>query len=395
MYARAVKASTLFSALSKLRQGFLVKSFCVAFKLFAFLDIGMRLTQRGFLISVAILIVLNLFVYLWWINRPVVIMAPAQMNREIVAGLQTESQRLQLLLDGSCESPELQAFRRGEIGPLVRQEQGAPSGGLAQVPSQRSAPSSTPTPVAPATPGQAPSAPVVPPPTDPSAVVLPQDKLVALLDAATVRVLVFDANMKFLGHGSGFFIEPNVIVTNRHVIEIGKNFAITSTLMGPQPLPVKLLAATKDSEITNPDFALLKVERAPAGTRQLAIATEPQVLSTVVAAGYPGSDIRGDANAVTPNTVFSQGEVSVLQRQSNNLVLVLHTAKMSGGSSGGPLVNRCGNVVGVNTFIAAREDQFTDRSLYALSASSLRVFLEQNGQSYTKMSSVCTSDPKN
>jgi S1-C subfamily serine protease len=219
--------------------------------------------------------------------------------------------------------------------------------------------------------------------------------LVALLDAATVRVLVFDANTKFLGHGSGFFIDPNVIVTNRHVIESGKKFAITSTLLGAEPLPVKLVAATKDSEITNPDFALLRVERAPAGTRQLAIATEPQVLSTVVAAGYPGSDIRGDANAVTPNTVFSQGEVSVLQRQSNNLVLVLHTAKMSGGSSGGPLVNRCGNVVGVNTFIAAREDQFTDRSLYALSASSLRVFLEQNGQSYTKMSSVCTSDPKN
>ncbi len=364
----------------------------------------MRLTQRGFLISVAILIALNLFVYLWWINRPVVVMAPAQMNREIVAGLQTESQRLQLILDGSCESPELQAFRRGEIGPLVRQEPGPSTGLPPQVLGQRpgapNAPTPTasanpPTPTATANPTQVPPASPVTPPTEPSAAILPQDKLVALLDAATVRVLVFDANMKFLGHGSGFFIEPNVIVTNRHVIEIGKNFAITSTLLGAQPLPAQLVAATKDSDITNPDFALLRVERAPAGIRQLAIATEPQVLSTVVAAGYPGSDIRGDANAVTPNTVFSQGEVSVLQRQSNNLVLVLHTAKMSGGSSGGPLVNRCGNVVGVNTFIAAREDQFTDRSLYALSASSLRVFLEQNGQSYTKMSSVCTSDPKN
>jgi len=372
--------------------------------LFAFLDIGMRLTQRGFLISVAILVALNLFVYLWWMNRPLVVMAPAQMNREIVAGLQTESQRLQLILDGSCESPELRAFKRGEIGPLVRQEQGPSSGlppqALGQRPGALDTPTPTastnpPTPTATANPGQAPLASPVTPPTEPSAAILPQDKLVALLDAATVRVLVFDANTKFLGHGSGFFIEPNMIVTNRHVVEIGKKFAITSTLLGAEPLPVKLVAVTKDSEITNPDFALLKIERAPAGTRQLAIATEPQVLSTVVAAGYPGSDIRGDANAVTPNTVFSQGEVSVLQRQSNNLVLVLHTAKMSGGSSGGPLVNRCGNVVGVNTFIAAREDQFTDRSLYALSASSLRVFLEQNGQSYTKMSSVCTSDLKN
>jgi S1-C subfamily serine protease len=119
------------------------------------------------------------------------------------------------------------------------------------------------------------------------------------------------------------------------------------------------------------------------------------LLQTVVASGFPSSEIRVDANLVTPNTVFSQGEVSVLQPQPNNMVLVLHTARIATGSSGGPLVNRCGNVVGINTFIGAQTDKFSDRSLYALSGNALRSFLDQSGVSYTKIPNDCSSEPKN
>ena len=216
-----------------------------------------------------------------------------------------------------------------------------------------------------------------------------------MLEASTVRVLVFSEQMKYLGHGTGFFIDKNTVVTNRHVIEAGKKFAITSSFLGKEPLPVKLIAATRDSEYTNPDFAVLRADKVPATVRPLAISTQPQLLQTVVASGFPSSEIRVDANIVTPNTVFSQGEVSVLQRQPNNMVLVLHTARIATGSSGGPLVNRCGNVVGVNTFIGAQTDKFSDRSLYALSGNALRSFLDQSGVSYQKIANDCSSDPKN
>jgi S1-C subfamily serine protease len=224
---------------------------------------------------------------------------------------------------------------------------------------------------------------------------LPQEQLVSLLESATVRVLVFSEQMKYLGHGTGFFIDKNTVVTNRHVIEAGKKFAVTSSFLGKDPLPVKLIAATKDSEYTHPDFAVLRADKVPASVRPLAISTQPQLLQTVVASGFPSSEIRVDANIVTPNTVFSQGEVSVLQRQPNNMVLVLHTARIATGSSGGPLVNRCGNVVGVNTFIGAQTDKFSDRSLYALSGNALRSFLDQSGVSYQKIANDCSSDPKN
>jgi S1-C subfamily serine protease len=224
---------------------------------------------------------------------------------------------------------------------------------------------------------------------------LTQEQLVALLEAATVRVLVFSDQMKYLGHGTGFFIDKNTVVTNRHVIEAGKRFAITSSFLGKEPLPARLIAATRDSEYTNPDFAVLRAEKVPANVRALALSTQPKLLQTVVASGFPSSEIRVDANLVTPNTVFSQGEVSVLQPQPNNMVLVLHTARIATGSSGGPLVNRCGNVVGVNTFIGAQTDKFSDRSLYALSGNALRIFLDQSGVSYTKIPNDCSSEPKN
>jgi len=349
----------------------------------------MKLSNRTFIVATIILIALNLFVYLWWANRPFVVLRPADVNREIVAGLEAEGLRIQAMLESACTSPEMLAYRRGEVGPLQRTLPQAVAPSAPEV-SGFSAPVQS----APAQNAPAPSQ-VVPAPSQTSTTMLAQEQLVALLEAATVRVLVFSDQMKYLGHGTGFFIDKNTVVTNRHVIEAGKKFAITSSFLGKEPLPARLIAATRDSEYTNPDFAVLRAEKVPANVRALALSTQPKLLQTVVASGFPSSEIRVDANLVTPNTVFSQGEVSVLQPQPNNMVLVLHTARIATGSSGGPLVNRCGNVVGVNTFIGAQTDKFSDRSLYALSGNALRSFLDQSGVSYTKIPNDCSSDPKN
>jgi S1-C subfamily serine protease len=358
----------------------------------------MKLSNRTFVVATITLIALNLFVYLWWANRPFVVLRPADVNREIVAGLEAEGLRIQAMLDSACTSPELLAYRRGEVGPVQRTlpQAGIPSSPDASgvsVPVQNAPTQNPPVPAQGAQGTQGTQGITAPSQTTTS--MLTQEQLVALLEAATVRVLVFSDQMKYLGHGTGFFIDKNTVVTNRHVIEAGKRFAITSSFLGKEPLPARLIAATRDSEYTNPDFAVLRAEKVPANVRALALSTQPKLLQTVVASGFPSSEIRVDANLVTPNTVFSQGEVSVLQPQPNNMVLVLHTARIATGSSGGPLVNRCGNVVGVNTFIGAQADKFSDRSLYALSGNALRSFLDQSGVSYTKIPNDCSSEPKN
>jgi len=361
----------------------------------------MKLSNRTFIIATITLIALNLFVYLWWANRPFVVLRPADVNREIVAGLEAEGLRIQAMLDSACTSPELLAYRRGEVGPLQRTlpqtgMPGSPDVSGVSVPVQNTPTQNPPISAQGAQGAQGTQGPQgVTAPSQTTTAMLAQEQLVSLLEAATVRVLVFSDQMKYLGHGTGFFIDKNTVVTNRHVIEAGKRFAITSSFLGKEPLPARLIAATRDSEYTNPDFAVLRAEKVPTNVRALAISTQPKLLQTVVASGFPSSEIRVDANLVTPNTVFSQGEVSVLQPQPNNMVLVLHTARIATGSSGGPLVNRCGNVVGVNTFIGAQTDKFSDRSLYALSGNALRSFLDQSGVSYTKIPNDCSSEPKN
>ena len=315
------------------------------------------LTTPRFIALLLLLVLLNLFVYFWWFHRPDFKLGVQPVGAAMLKGLEDEKKRLQAILDDSCDSDELKAYKRGEIGPLQR----------------------------PGANGEGASAPAE---TAPKTTIASPGELALLLEGATVRVVTETGSS-----GTGFFIDKKTIITNRHVIEdaVGKKIYVTSKVIGGKPLLAKLLAATKDSDITNPDFAILTIDEVPTNTKTLAISEDPVVLQSVVAAGYPGSGTLMDANEVTPNTVFSDGVVSVLQPQRNGVVLVVHTAHIARGSSGGALVNRCGHVIGVNTFVSNKDQEVDGRSLYALSASALKKFIDQSGVSYQKAAAACTS----
>jgi S1-C subfamily serine protease len=311
--------------------------------------------KAGRFIPLALLLVLlNLLVYFWW-KRPVVLDSPVAINSAVIEGLRKEKAHVQAILDGGCDSPEMGQYRRGEIGPLD------PQTGLRG--DKNSDPKGNETPKS-------------------------QSDIVNILEQSTVRVLA--PVDKGAMTGSGFFISKDLIVTNRHVIADGdpNKIFITSQYLGGKPIQVKILAKTPDNEIGHPDFALLQVTNLPKSIKTLSVGDDPPVLQNVYAAGFPGIVVQSDANDVTPNTVYSHGEVSVVQKQDSGLNLVIHTANISRGNSGGPLVNTCGTVVGVNTFIAP-PDGVDSRTLYSLSGSNLRQFLDANQAQYTKSSSQC------
>jgi hypothetical protein len=66
----------------------------------------------------------------------------------------------------------------------------------------------------------------------------------------------------------------------------------------------------------------------------------------------------------SPELVLTRGTISTIQKLPNGLTVMPHSADISPGNSGGPLVDLCGRVVGVNTFVSRATD-VADRVRYA------------------------------
>jgi serine protease Do len=121
----------------------------------------------------------------------------------------------------------------------------------------------------------------------------------------------------------------------------------------------------------------------PAGSmRPLPLAGEPPSLSEVVAAGYPVVAISQDRNLrrlaagdlkAAPEVVMTKGTVGAVQNKERNAPMVLHSADISAGNSGGPLIDSCGRAVGINTYIVT--NQQATKANYALGGSWLAAFL--------------------
>jgi S1-C subfamily serine protease len=211
-----------------------------------------------------------------------------------------------------------------------------------------------------------PRAPVAPAPgrvTVPTTPGTPGDtgSLLELLEQRTVLVLAQGGQS--ISTGSGFFVGPGLIVTNQHVIEgvqAGGLF-VTNAALG-RAEPAEVLKVLGPLEQTGGDFALLRIAKTDIPAFALAAPTASMKLHHVVTAGFPGDVMetdtayqalmRGDASAI-PDLVVVDGTVNAEQPIMSGTETLIHSAPLAKGNSGGPLVDFCGRVVGVNTFVRA------------------------------------------
>lgn len=163
-------------------------------------------------------------------------------------------------------------------------------------------------------------------------------ELVKRIKPSAVAIETFDARGNTLSRGSGFFVATDKIITNRHVIE--KSSRAEIHLFNGKKFPVKGVLAI-DGE---GDLALLQVD-VPAGMAYPLpiIQRVPQEGESIVVIGNPYG-LEGSV---------SNGIVSAVREISGYGKIIQITAPISPGSSGSPVVNMGGQVIGIATLQAA------------------------------------------
>lgn len=154
---------------------------------------------------------------------------------------------------------------------------------------------------------------------------------------AVVFVEKYDSRHKRLSLSSGFFINgQGHFITNYHCLQGGSGASVRTS--DGKRYPVKLILAEDKLN----DLMLAAIDPPPGGVPHLpVIGALPQVGEEVLAIGNPG----GLEWTLSTGIVSAIRNYPTPQRQ-----VVQFTAPISPGSSGGPILNRKGQVVAVNAF---------------------------------------------
>ncbi|MBA3534763.1 MAG: trypsin-like peptidase domain-containing protein, partial [Ardenticatenales bacterium] len=174
---------------------------------------------------------------------------------------------------------------------------------------------------------------------------------------ATVRVRTNQ------GSGSGFIIsESGYIVTNHHVVEGARQFVVDYA-RGEQ-VPATLVGSAPEF-----DLAVLKVDGPVPAAIVWGDSSALPLGGTVIAIGSALGDYQ---NSVTV------GILSGVNRELGSLIGLLQTdAAINHGNSGGPLLNRAGEVIGINTMVVRGSSSDAEGLGFAIPSNIARAITQQ------------------
>jgi S1-C subfamily serine protease len=154
------------------------------------------------------------------------------------------------------------------------------------------------------------------------------------------------------GTATAFCVSSSgVFVTNAHVVKNIKNrgTGVINLIVEPGEKTQRIVKATVLLEDANNDLALLQVtEKAPQPFSYLELGDEAALRQTsqITTFGYPFGKLLADSGEY-PSVTVSMGKVTALRRSGETLHRIQVDASLNPGSSGGPMLDLDGKVVGV------------------------------------------------
>jgi len=179
---------------------------------------------------------------------------------------------------------------------------------------------------------------------------------------SVVTIYSYDSNNKFIGYASGFFVNSEgYVVTSQHVVEgAARSFAIYKE---NENLNIDLMVANDPIR----DIAVLKVRAVDTPALRLGNSDKVYVGNEIYTIGAP----QGLLNTV------SKGIISQI-RYSKGIKYIQIDAPISPGSSGGPLLDRNLDVIGVN-FAYFKEGQNLN---FAIPVNYIKALLKESKVTY-------------
>ena len=210
-----------------------------------------------------------------------------------------------------------------------------------------------------------------------------------------------EAEWEPICRGSGFFVgkeneNPQFLITNRHVIQDyldadqGDVFAVGEQYVRTH---IRVYYSANDYEeayvvdygnAADQDFAILRLDE-PTDKRAalpIEIPTDDMRGQTVLSVGFPGvaeNDLfKSTTKAGEKDVVFDKGAFNKVSIETGTGVqMIMHSARIHPGNSGGPLVlEENGTVIGINTWHYSEGE--TEPIYYAVGMKSLELALKKN-----------------
>lgn len=208
-----------------------------------------------------------------------------------------------------------------------------------------------------------------------------------------VTIATADGQVVGFGHGSGFAVAPNRIVTNAHVVELAARYPANVVIgvvpsEGDKSYQGKLIAYDAQRDLALIEF---KGTKLPPVTLFNGPVDDGE---QVIALGYPGNvdlaTAQSAADFIKPlSPVRSQGGFAG-RRVLTGVQVLLHTASIARGNSGGPLLDRCGRVIGVNSALTKAEEGDSTFG-FAIADAEVIAFLTEAKQPVPSVGLPCTS----